>query len=273
MSTKHRFLQDYASWVTAQVFARGGVADPSTGIIEHSLGAVERAIASGHGVVLEVQRTFDNDAVVFGDATLDRLTELKGEVREYSSARLQAEKLKGSEEMVQSLSSLLLEIGGRTPVLIDARRPPKDPLPLCFAIRRALEGYGGPIGIIALDPRILRWFKQNSRRVARGFVATSGTQGLPWWARNRLWRIWAAWRANPDFLAVDINLLPSPVAEQMRQRLKVPVLAWTVRSEADLATARQHANNYIYAAQPSCQPDMPATQPAHAESPRTLATA
>lgn len=273
MSTKHRFLQDYASWVTAQPFAHGGVADPSAGIVEHSLGAVERAIASGHGVVLEAQLTFDNDAVVFGDATLDRLTSLTGEVREYSSAQLQAQKIKGSEETVHSLSSLLLEIGGRTPVLIDARRPPKDPLPLCFAIRRALEGYGGPIGIIAHDPRILRWFKLNSRRVARGFVATSGTQGLPWWARNRLWRIWAALRAKPDFLAVDINLLPSPVAEQMRERQKIPVLAWTVRSEADRDAARQHTDNYIYAAQPASQPEAPVTPSAPAESPRTLATA
>lgn len=273
MSTKHRFLQDYASWVTAQPFARGGLADPSAGIIEHTLGAVERAIATGHGVVLEAQLTFDNDAVVFGEATLDRLTGLQGEVRQYSSAQLQAQKMRGSEETVPSLSSLLLEIGGRTPVLIDARRPPKDPLPLCFAIRRAMEGYGGPIGIIALDPRILRWFQKNSRRVARGFVATSDTQGLPWWARNRLWRLWAAWRAKPDFLAMDITLLPSPVADQMGQRLKVPMLAWTVRSEADRAAARQHADNYIYAAQTAHQPEAPVAPPAPAESPRTLATA
>lgn len=272
MSTKHRLLQDYASWVTSRPFARGGVADPSAGIIEHSLGAVERAIATGHGVVLEAQLTFDNDAVVFGEARLEQLTDLTGEVREYSSSRIQALKLKGTDETVQSLSALLLEIGGQVPVLIDARRPPKDPLPLCFAIRRAMEGYGGPIGIVALDPRILRWFKQNSRRVARGFVATSRNQGLPWWARNRLWRLWAMWRAQPDFVAVDLQLLPSPVVDRLRARKrKLPVLAWTVRSEADRAVAEQHADNYIYAAEAAGQPDLPASAPA--EDPRVLASA
>ncbi len=247
MSTIHRLLQDYASWVTARPFARGGKADPANGVVTHSVKAVERAIAAGHGVVLEAQLSFDNDAVVFGEATLDRLTDLQGEVRQYSSARLQALKLKGTDETVQSLSSLLLTIGGRTPVLIDARRPPKDPLPLCFAIRRAMEGYGGPIGIIALDPRILRWFKENSRRVARGLVATDQAQGLPWWARFRLWRLWAMWRAQPDFLAVDLQMLPSPVADHARQRLKIPVLAWTVQTEAERAVAKLHADNYIYA--------------------------
>jgi len=266
--SKHRLLQDYATWLTAQPFARGGVADPAAGIVAHSMAAVERAIAMGHGVVLEAQRTFDNDAVVFGEPTLDRLTELQGEVRDYSSAQLQAQTLKGTGETLYSLSNMLLEIGGRTPVLIDARRPPRDPLPLCFAIRRAMEGYGGPVGIMALDPRIVSWFGRNSRRVARGYVATRRTEGFPWWARNRLWRIWALWKAQADFVVVDMTLLPSPVAAQLRQR-KVPVIAGTVRSEAERATASQNADNLIYATGEAYPPEAPA---APAARPRVAAS-
>lgn len=245
---KHRHVQDYATWLTGQPFVRGGAADPQQGIVAHSMAAVERAIAAGHGVVLEAQRTFDNDAVVFGEATLDRLTGLQGEVRDYSSAQLQAQTLNGTGEKLPSLSNMLLEINGRTPVLIDARRPPKDPLPLCFAIRRAMEGYGGPIGIMALDPRILHWFGLHSRRVARGFVFTNRGIGLPWWARTSLWRLAALRQARPDFIAVDLPLLPCRTADRLRQR-QTPVLATTVRTGAEQAAAHPHADSLIYAAE------------------------
>lgn len=248
---KHRHVQDYATWLTRQPFVRGGAADPQQGIVAHSMAAVERAIAAGHGVVLEAQRTFDNDAVVFGEATLDRLTGLQGEVRDHSSARLQAQTLNGTEEKLLSLSNMLLEINGRTPILIDARRPPKDPLPLCFAIRRAMEGYGGPIGIMALDPRILRWFGLHSRRVARGFVLTSRNTNLPWWARTSLWRLAALRQAKPDFIAVDLPLLPGRTATRLRKR-QTPVLATTVRTDAEQNAARLHADSLIYAAEAAC---------------------
>lgn len=272
--TQHRLLQNYTAWLTAKPFVRGGLSDPAAAIADHSLAAVERAIDAGHGIVLEAQLTFDNDAVVFGESTLDRLTGLEGTVREYSSARLQAQTLKGTDETLPSLSTLLLDIGGRTPVLIDACRVPKDPLPLCFAIRRAIEGYGGPIGIMSYDPRVIRWFKDHSRRVARGLVIIDRTDALPWWTRNWLWRAWALWRSSPDFLTVDLAALPSSLAARMRQR-NLPVLAGTVHSEEDLALARQHASNHVFAARlteraPSL-PEVPALAPD--EGPLALASA
>lgn len=266
--TKQRLLQNYTAWLTAKPFVRGGLSDPAAGIVDHSLAAVERAIAAGHGVVLEAQLTFDHDAVVFGEAMLDRLTALTGTVLDYSSSQIQAQRLKGSGETIPSLSSLLLDIGGRTPIIIDARRPPKDPLPLCFAIRRAMEGYGGPIGIMASDPRIVRWFREHSRRVACGMVITNQTAAFPWRARNPLWRAWAMWRAQPDFLVFDLAALSLPQINRMRQR-GLPVLAQTVRSEADRSAALQHASNYIFAGEASAEGPVSVTEPfAPAKSPR-----
>lgn len=274
MTTKYRSYKDYGSWLSARPFARGGLPDPASGIIEHGHRAVERAIKAGYGVVLEVQLSFDHDAIVFGEPTLERLTGLSGAVREYSSAQLQAQKLKGSDETLQSLSSLLLDIGGRTPVLINClQAPQKDPLPLCFAVRRALEGYGGPVGVMATDPRIARWFKDHSRRVARGLVAASRNDPcLPWWMPPSLWPRFAMFRAQPDFVMVDLQQLPSPLEKLARQR-KLSVLAGTVQSAADETIARQHADNYIFAGSAVQQPDTSAPAEAIDPTPRLRATA
>lgn len=274
MTTKHRSLQDYASWLSARPFARGGLPDPASGIAAHSLGAVERAIRAGHGVVLEVQLSFDHDAIVFGDRTLERLTGLSGAVREYSSAQLQAQKLKGSNETLQSLSSMLLEISGRTPVLIDCRQAPqKDPLPMCFAVRRALEGYGGPVGVMAADPRIARWFKEHSRRVARGLVSAGRNDPcLPWWMPAPLWPRFALFRAQPDFVVVDLHQLPSPL-EKLARQYRLPVLAGTVQSAADQEAARRHADNYIFAGGATRQPEASASAGSVDAAPPLRATA
>lgn len=243
--TKHHLVKDFGLWLRAQPFARGGIADGSAGVIANTVAAVDRAIDAGHGVVLEVQLSFDGDAIVFCEATLDRLTSLTGHVLQYSSAQLQAQQLKGSDENISSLSYMLLHIAGQIPVIIDARRPPKDPYPLCFAIRRALEGYGGPVGVMALDPRIISWFKINSRRVARGLVITDRKQWLPWWARLKLWRHYAVRKAQPDFFAIDLQSLPSDFATGAKLD-GYPTLAWTVRTDADRALASTHTDNYIY---------------------------
>ncbi|MCH8685944.1 glycerophosphodiester phosphodiesterase family protein [Pedomonas mirosovicensis] len=266
--TKQRLLQDYASWLKAKPFVRGGLAGGVAGAVPHSLAAIERAIKAGLGVVLEAQLTFDGDAVVFGEARLDRLTDLSGEVGQYSSAQLQAQKLKGTNEPLRSLSCLLPEIAGRTPVLIDACNAPKDPLPLCFAIRRALEGYGGPIGILARHPRIIGWFGEHSRRVARGLVISDRPEWSSWRTRSSLWRNHAIRRTHPDFAVFDVASLPSVLATRLRQQGK-PVLAWPVRTEEDRVAAIDHADNIIQepdlavaTAQPKARPQ--ASRPAAA---------
>ena len=53
------------------------------------------------------------------------------------------------------------------------------------------------------------------------------------------------WRARPDFLAYDIRDLPSRFAAAQRSR-GIPVLTWTVRTQAQEETAHRHADQIIH---------------------------
>ncbi|HEY5723077.1 MAG TPA: glycerophosphodiester phosphodiesterase family protein [Allosphingosinicella sp.] len=212
------------------------------GRIENSRSAFDAAIAAGHGIELDVQASADGEAFVIHDYDLGRLTGSRGKVAERNSAELKAIGLAGTEEMLAPLSDILASIAGRVPLLIELKAPNRRVGRLCGAVRRALEGYGGTVGIMSFNPEVGRWFAWHAPHLARGLVVTeSGKKGL----RGRFERHLSLWRARPDFLAFDIRDLPSRFAARQRAR-GLPVLTWTVRTAAERARAAAHADQIIY---------------------------
>ncbi len=91
---------------------------------------------------------------------------------------------------------------------------------------------------MSFNPNIGHWFAKNAPDVLRGLVATE--QGKGW--RGRLERPLALWRSRADFLAYDIRDLPSRFAATSG----LPVLTWTVRTQADRERAAAHADQIIF---------------------------
>jgi glycerophosphoryl diester phosphodiesterase len=212
------------------------------GRIENSRAAFEAAIAAGHGIELDVQVSVDGEAIVIHDSELDRLTGAKGAVAARTAAELRAIALAGTDEMLCPLSDILALIGGRVPLLIELKAPDRRVGPLCNAVRRALEGYGGIVGVMSFNPEVGRWFARHAPHLARGLVVTEARKkGY----RGRLERHLFLWRARPDFLAYDIRDLPSAFAGSQRAR-GLLVLTWTVRTADERARASAHADQIVY---------------------------
>jgi glycerophosphoryl diester phosphodiesterase len=211
------------------------------GRIENSRSAFEAAIAAGHGIELDVQASLDGEAMVFHDEQLERLTGIEGTVAERSAFELERIRLTGADS-IPRLADVLRLISARVPLLIEVKSQQHRVARLCLAVYRALEGYGGSVGVMSFNPEVGRWFRRNAPRVARGLVVTeSGKKG----PRGSIERHLALWIAKPDFLAYDIRDLPSRFAGAQRRR-GIPVYTWTVRSEEDRARAEAHADQIIY---------------------------
>jgi glycerophosphoryl diester phosphodiesterase len=212
------------------------------GRIENSRAAFEAAIVAGHGIELDVQVSADGEAIVIHDYDLDRLTGSRGKVAAMTASKLGAVGLAGTEEMLAPLSAILGLIGGSVALLIELKLRDRHVGPLCNAVRRALEGYGGTVGVMSFNPEVGRWFARHAPHLVRGLVVTeSGKKGL----RGRLERHLFLWRAKPDFLAYDIRDLPSRFAADQRAR-GLPVLTWTVRTADERKRAAAHADQIIY---------------------------
>lgn len=226
--------------LTDTPFAHRGL--HGSGRIENSKAAFEAAIAAGHGIELDVQASRDGEAVVIHDYDLKRLTGAEGKVADRSAAELGAIALSGSGQTLATLSETLRLIGSRVPLLIEVKAPDRHVGRLCAAVRRALEGYRGTVGVMSFNPAIGRWFARHAPRIVRGLVVTERDKRGP---KGGIERHLALWRAKPDFLAYDIRDLPSRFAAAQRRR-GIAVLTWTVRSEAERARAAACADQIIY---------------------------
>jgi glycerophosphoryl diester phosphodiesterase len=216
------------------------------GRVENSGAAIAAAVAQGHGVELDVQLSRDGEAMVFHDYELDRLTAGQGAVAARTAEELQAMDFKAGAGSMPRLAEALALIGGRTPLLIEVKSPDRRVARLCASVARAVEGYGGPFGVMSFNPEVGAWFARHAPQALRGLVVTeNGRRGL----RGRIERALALWRARADFLAYDIRDLPSTFAAAARVG-GLPVYSWTVRSEADRARAAAHADQIIFEAVP-----------------------
>ena len=216
-------------WLRQAAYAHRGL--HGEGRVENSPSAFAAAIERGLGLECDVQRSRDGEAMVFHDWELDRLTGENGAVKARDAADIERIVLSNTDETIPSLSDLLTRIGGKVPLLIEikSRRDVRF-APLCFAVRRALEGYRGPVAVMSFDPRAVRWFASHAPHIVRGLVVTEeGRRTLS----GRLRRHLTLWQARAEFLAYDIRDLPSRFAAAQRER-GVPLLSWTVRS-AELA--------------------------------------
>lgn len=241
LDTDERVLK----FLKRQPFAHRGLHDASLGIPENSLAAFDRAIEAGWGIELDVRLTVDGDTVVFHDATLDRLTEARGPLDKYT--RIQLERIKLSNgETINTLANVLIHIRGRVPVLIEAKVDNNNYQPVCFSIRRAMEGYRGPAAVMSFNPNLPGWFARHQVKIIRGLVMTEEERKpmSKWDVRRRVKRQLSVWRAKPHFIAYDVDKLPSPFIEQARQQM--PVLTWTVRDETQRDLAAKYADQIIF---------------------------
>jgi glycerophosphoryl diester phosphodiesterase len=198
-------------------------------------------MARGMGIECDVQRSRDGHAMVFHDATLERLTAEQGRVAERSAEELGKITLTGGTDAIPTLRQLLDQVAGQVPLLIEIKSPKDSPgriSALCLSVRRVLEGYQGAHAIMSFDPRIVGWFARHSPLTVRGLVVTEeDDKALPGMIRRRL----ALWHSRPDFLAYDIRDLPSRFAGGQRKR-GLPVLTWTVRTGEYRERAAAHAD-------------------------------
>ncbi|MBX3560684.1 MAG: glycerophosphodiester phosphodiesterase [Sphingomonas sp.] len=223
----------------AKPFAHRGL--HGRGLVENSRAAFLAAIEAGHGIELDVQASADGEAIVFHDYDLVRLAGAPGRLAEMDAAAIRAHRLTGTEETIPALPEILALIDGRAPLLIEVKSPGWRVGPLCRAVKAALDAYVGPVAVMSFNPLIPGWFAAHAPDMLRGLVVTE--DGNP--ARKRLRRKAALAWSRADFLACDIRDLPSAFASSARAR-DLKIGTWTVRTEAQRATAAAHADQVIY---------------------------
>jgi len=228
--------------------AHRGLWSPS-GAPENSLSAFQAACAAGYGIELDVQLTRDGEAVVFHDGSLQRMCGVEGKLRDASLAELRELRLKGTEEMIPTLAETLAEVGHRALVHIELKTPFGEVGPLEKRVCEVLIDHNGPTCVIGFNPYSHAWFAAHHPKVLRGLDSyrwnDNGAATLAPEQRKAFARLEHVEIAKPHFLALGLDMLPSERADELRAQ-GMPVIAWTVRSDADWERVSGHCDNLIF---------------------------
>jgi glycerophosphoryl diester phosphodiesterase len=233
------------AFLKGQPYAHRGL--HGNGVLENSPAAFEAAIALGHGIECDVQAAEDGSAFVFHDYELDRLTQKTGELAKMRASQVDKIQLNGGHGKIPRLREALAQVAGQVPVLIEIKSKDLRFTPLCLAVRRALEGYGGKAAIMSFNPLVSAWFRKNAPHIVRGLVVTEENDKK---LMGRIARHRNLWTAKPDFLAYDVRDFPSKFAASNRAR-GLPVVTWTVRTAEQEQFAAEHADEPVYEMPPS----------------------
>lgn len=243
--------------------AHRGLHDRQAHRPENSRAALTAAIAAGYGAEIDVQLSADGHAMVFHDATLDRLTPDTGPVRARHRTELSRIPLLGGAEHIPALEDVLAVVAGRMPLLIEIKDQSgvlgsTDVGPLEQAVADALTRYEGPVAVMSFNPHSVTTLAQLAPRCPRGLI-TAGFSREHWphlsdALRDRLRDIPDYDSCSASFVSHEATDLDNPRIAALKAH-GAKVLCWTIRSPDAERAARRVADNITFE---GYLPDIPA---------------
>lgn len=218
--------------VLAKPIAHRGLHDRAQGRIENSVPAAEAAIAAGFGIECDIQASADGEAMVFHDATLDRLTHAAGRVDATAAADLVRLPLKsGGGATIPTLAGFLAAIGGRVPLVIEIKSE-GDGRALALASRAValVSTYRGVVALKSFDPFVVAHCRDEGAPCPLGLVGPADVGGE------------ADDLSLYDFLSWNVGRL-----DDLRRRAPAkPAMSWTIRSPEDQARAEAFGAQIVF---------------------------
>ena len=238
-------------WLTARPVAHRGLHDAARGIIENMPGAAAAAVAGNFAIECDIQLSADGEAMVHHDFALDRLTEGSGPLRDKTSAELKQVVFNGTPEKMMTLGDLCALVAGRVPLLIEVKSRFDGDRKLAARMAEVLASYDGPAVGMSFDPDQVMALREMMPSRPRGIVAEREYTEADWpkatpAQRRGMLHLRHAFRTRPHFVAWWVDELPALAPWIARNIFGCPLLAWTVCTKEQRATATRYADQMIF---------------------------
>jgi glycerophosphoryl diester phosphodiesterase len=238
-------------WLTARPVAHRGLHDAANGLIENTAGAFRAAIEAGYAIETDVQVSADGEAMVHHDDALGRLTDGHGQLDTFNASALKRVPFRGSDEHMITLGELCDLVAGRVTLVVELKGRFDGDDRLATRVADVISRYSGPVAAMSFDLRQVMQLRQKAPTLTRGMTAAeyrpdSYRDLLPQGTQRGLGYIRAGLKARPHFLAYSVGGLPGPLPTFMRRIMCMPVLTWTVRTEAERQVAARYADQMIF---------------------------
>jgi len=235
-------MEKRSNWLTAKPLAHRGLHDSMKP--ENTLAAFSAAIQGGYGVEMDLQITKDGVVVVFHDDDLERLTGLKGDIREVTYDFIKDATINHTSEKIPTFTEFLNHLQGKIPVLIEVKDHAKIG-PMEQKIIDDLKDYHGDFALQSFNPLIVSWFHRHAPEYRVGQLAGNAhDDSVKGWQR--------AIGRRPFFLPIlGASFLSYEGTDMQRKRIlrvkaKMPVLMWTAHSQSEADCCKGYWDNYMF---------------------------
>jgi glycerophosphoryl diester phosphodiesterase len=241
------------SWLVAKPIAHRGLHDKANGVIENTVSAAEAAIARGFPIELDVQLTADDEAIVFHDFELDRLTGDKGAVAERKLSDLTKIAIAGAKggDRIPSLKQFLAAVAGRVPLVVEIKSRFNGDATLTKRVCEILSEYSGPFVVKSFDPHVVSTLRTIAPSITRGIIgelhyASKNDGFMSAELKHRLANLLHFEESQPQFVSWKVDDLPCAGPYLCRALGNLPVMAWTVRNSDQRARAETFADQMVF---------------------------
>ncbi|MBQ1281730.1 MAG: hypothetical protein IIY16_05760, partial [Oscillospiraceae bacterium] len=229
-------------------YAHRGLHDITQGIPENTLPAFARAVEYGFGAELDVHLTADGRLIVFHDDDLKRLCGVGKRTAEVRSEEFAAWGILGTEHRAPFLEDVLALFVGKKPLIVEIKTDGGNAAAVTEAACRVLDRFDVTYCIESFDPRVLLWLKQNRPEICRGqlsqdFIRRKNNLSKP--LRFALTNLLGNSLTKPDFIAYKFEDRSCDAVRRCRSA-GVSEFSWTVRSQADMDTAKKNGCAVIF---------------------------
>ena len=224
--------------------AHRGLHDRELGIPENSLPAFARAVEQGKAIELDLHATADNRLVVLHDFQLKRMTGVPGIVEEWTLEDLRKLRLQGTDAQIPTLDEVLELVNGRVPLLLEIKSERLGEVGrLEPVLMKRLASYQGEFILEAFNPEVLIWLHRHAPQYIRGQLGNLDDENkqFKFYSRHLMFNP----LSRPDFIAFDIQKIDYKLRLACRKH-GLPLLGWTIRTEAELKKADRLCDGVIY---------------------------
>ncbi len=146
-------------------------------------------------------------------------------------------RFKASADRIMTLGELCALVAGRVPLLLELKSRFDGDMRLPQRVATVLASYAGPVAAMSFDPALIEAVRNNAPALPRGIVAERHYAHHEWDRFSsaeelRMAFLLHASRTRPHFIAYSVKDLPAIAPWIARSVFGLPLLTWTVRSEA-----------------------------------------
>lgn len=238
-------------WLIERPIAHRGLHDRTQGIIENTVSAARAAIEHGYAIECDVQLSRDGQLLVFHDDHLDRLTTSTGDFHLYDAQTLTKFTLKATTDSIPHFETFLQCLSGKVPLICEIKSRFNGSIDAVNILAHHLQRYDGPVAIKSFDPSLVIALAHAIPDRPRGFIGESAYDDSEWnflspQQKQDFSTLARFDDMKLDFLSWYIKDLDHSVPQMMRQHQGLPLMTWTVRTDADRNKANIFSDQIVF---------------------------